>query len=371
MEGRVFIELSKSARAVCPLCGHSIPKDIVRVGKETTAAGPFRTTRWHHPWCYVENFPETDFSKMDGFIALKTTDQAGLQNLKASMDSKNSDKSVKKTLSPTTGIFGSPVSKVTVALKEQMSSPAEIKRFESSKTSILYKGARLPVGWKSYSSVIIYEGDNVRPSEKIAAFDFDGTLVDTNVARPGADAWKLLYPTVPEKLAFFHHEGYKLVIFSNEANIDRWSNKRQAAIDSKLGRLKGLMELAKVPMQVFIACGKSNANDIYRKPATGMWQLLEEHFNAGRIIDKERSFYVGDAAGRKKDHSAADLEFAKTLGLKFLLPEDVFTITTPNPLESPERRLSRSRGDHADLEENGRAFSRFRLARALFQMKEA
>ncbi|KAL2620540.1 hypothetical protein R1flu_000745 [Riccia fluitans] len=309
-------------------------------------------------------FFETDFTKMDGFVALKTTDQTGLQNVKVSVDSRNSDNSGKKLVAPAAGTSGSPVSKVTSVTEGSTSSPSEIKRFESSKTSILYKGARLPVGWKSYSTVIIYEGDNVRPSEKIAAFDFDGTLVDTHVAIHGADAWKLLYRTVPEKLAFFHHEGYKLVIFTNESNIDWWSKKRQAAIDSKLGRLKGLMKLAKVPMQVFIACGKSNTNDIFRKPSTGMWHLLEQHFNAGRIIDKERSFYVGDAAGRKNDHSAADFEFAKTLGLKFLLPENVFTITTPNPLDSTQGRSFRllrlsesvtssgSGGDDANLEES-------------------
>lgn len=36
------------------------------------------------------------------------------------------------------------------------------------------------------------------------------------------------------------------------------------------------------------------------------------------------SFYVGDAAGRKGDHSAADIGFAKDVGVKFLLPEEVF-----------------------------------------------
>ncbi|KAG6541792.1 hypothetical protein Mapa_016805 [Marchantia paleacea] len=323
MEGRVVIELSKSARAVCPLCGHAIPKDIVRVGKESIAQGPFRSIRWHHPWCFSENYPDTDYAKMDGFVALRTMDQTILQNLKKNVDSKNPEKL--KSSSPSS--VSSPT-KVGKPLNVIALTSAELKRFSMPQMSISYKGARLPVGWKSYSTLLVYEADNLRPSEKIAAFDFDGTLVDTNVKRPGADAWKLLYPNVPEKLAFFHHEGYKLVIFTNESNIDRFTNKRQAAIDSKLGRLKGLMEISNVPMQVFIACGKSNTGDSFRKPAIGMWQILEHYFNEGRRVDRERSFYVGDAAGRQGDHSAADSEFAEALGLKFLLPEDVFGIIT-------------------------------------------
>ncbi|KAI3943774.1 hypothetical protein MKW98_004279 [Papaver atlanticum] len=37
-----------------------------------------------------------------------------------------------------------------------------------------------------------------------------------------------------------------------------------------------------------------------------------------------RSFYVGDAAGRKNGHSDADIRFSEAIGLKFYLPEDFF-----------------------------------------------
>jgi len=39
--------------------------------------------------------------------------------------------------------------------------------------------------------------------------------------------------------------------------------------------------------QVFIACGTSSSRDVFRKPAPGMWRLLEQ-LNGGKKIDMER-----------------------------------------------------------------------------------
>lgn len=33
---------------------------------------------------------------------------------------------------------------------------------------------------------------------------------------------------------------------------------------------------------------------------------------------------MGDAAGRPQDHSEADIGFAKAVGVKFMVPEEVF-----------------------------------------------
>lgn len=40
------------------------------------------------------------------------------------------------------------------------------------------------------------------------------------------------------------------VIFTNESNIDRWKNKRQDAVDSKIGRLNSFIKRVGVPIQV-------------------------------------------------------------------------------------------------------------------------
>ncbi|QHN89029.1 Polynucleotide 3'-phosphatase ZDP [Arachis hypogaea] len=171
--------------------------------------------------------------------------------------------------------------------------------------------------------------DGLHDSSKIAAFDFDGTLAKTAVNIVGPNAWSLMYSSIPDKLQSLYHDGYKLVIFTNECNIERWKNKRQVAVDSKIGRLNSFIESVKVPIQVFIACGlPSKANitnaDPFRKPNPGMWRLMEKHFNSGIAIDVDGSFYVGDAAGRESDHSDADIKFAEANGLKFYVPEEFF-----------------------------------------------
>ena len=57
----------------------------------------------------------------------------------------------------------------------------------------------------------------------------------------------------------------------------------------------------------------------YRKPFTGLWELF---LNNKSIPNK--SFYCGDAAGRKEDFAATDLMFAHNIGIPFYLPEQVF-----------------------------------------------
>jgi bifunctional polynucleotide phosphatase/kinase len=189
--------------------------------------------------------------------------------------------------------------------------------------------ATLPAHWKVFNTVIFREQDDgLQSSAKIAAFDFDGCLAKTSVRIVGADKWSLLYESIPEKLQILYNDGYKLVIFTNESNIERWNKKRQQAVDSKIGRLDKFIERVKVPIQVFIACGlgkgKTFPDDPFRKPNTGMWWLMREHFNSGVTVDMDKSFYVGDAAGRENDHSDADKEFAKAIGLKFHVPEEYF-----------------------------------------------
>lgn len=199
--------------------------------------------------------------------------------------------------------------------------------FSVSEVQDKYKDATLLPKWKAFQTIIFLERDDgLKDSGKIAAFDFDGCLVNTSVKITGADAWSLMYPSIPDKLQSLYSDGYKLVIFTNEANIERWKNKRQVAVDSKIGRLNNFIKMVNVPAQVFIACGapRSKVEDPFRKPKPGMWRIMEQHFNSGISVDMDQSFYVGDAAGRANDHSDADIKFAEAVGLKFYLPEQYF-----------------------------------------------
>ena len=74
---------------------------------------------------------------------------------------------------------------------------------------------------------------------------------------------------------------------------------------------------------------------VFRKPRPGFWEYLQKYKNDGLEIDMKNSFYCGDAAGRirikgKKDFSCSDRLFAKNVGVKFYVPEELFLNKTSN-----------------------------------------
>lgn len=79
----------------------------------------------------------------------------------------------------------------------------------------------------------------------------------------------------------------------------------------------------------------------YRKPKKGLWTVLCDQIMKVKQseIDKDSSFYCGDAAGRKQkpfnDFSNDDLLFSITLGIKFYTPEMLFLDEDMNFKEVP------------------------------------
>lgn len=186
--------------------------------------------------------------------------------------------------------------------------------------------------------LLVYTPPNCANSSLIAAFDLDGTLIKT---KSGArfpkddDDWELLFGNIKSKLKIKLTENYKLVIFTNQAAIDKNDSKRlgfQRKIENVVKRID-------LPIQVYIATGHS----IYRKPVPGMWFVLTLEKNGGIDVDMEKSFFVGDAAGRSKnwavkkpkDHSLADRLFALNVGLKFFTPEEFFLGAKPVACSMP------------------------------------
>ncbi|XP_058806617.1 uncharacterized protein F21D5.5 isoform X2 [Phymastichus coffea] len=182
--------------------------------------------------------------------------------------------------------------------------------------------------WEYFDNktLYVYTSNGCQGRSKIAAYDMDKTLIKTisGLQFPkDCNDWQLLYPDVPAKIKEFYKDGYKIVIMSNQASLGTGKIRVK---DFKL-KIERLVKKIGVPMQVYLAVGES----IYRKPRTGMWQFLVDKKNDGIQVDKENSFYVGDAAGRpanasrkKKDHSLADRLLALNLGLNFQTPEEHF-----------------------------------------------
>ncbi|KAL8195450.1 hypothetical protein R6Q57_025853 [Mikania cordata] len=322
-EDKIVAEYAKSGKSSCKKCSEKIESKSLRLGLSSWDPRGFENTRWHHLDCFFtldKNLisPES----IEGFFELKSNDQEKLKKLVT--DGGHSSKKSNEDGETELQRQDQKSKEISDSVEEGIGS--EIP-FAISDIKDNYKGAKLQPKWKAFQTILYLERDEgLQDSKKIAAFDFDGCLAKTSVQRVGANAWSLMYATIPNKLQSLYNDGYKLVIFTNESNIERWKNKRQVAVDSKIGRLDSFIKLVNVPIQVFIACGvsKGKEQDPFRKPHPGMWRIMEQQFNSGIPVDMDQSFYVGDAAGRIDDHSDADKKFAETIGLKFYLPEEYF-----------------------------------------------
>ncbi|CAD7701265.1 unnamed protein product [Ostreobium quekettii] len=176
-------------------------------------------------------------------------------------------------------------------------------------------------GWTIHPPSLIYKVGGMAPNSKLACFDLDGTLVNTKsksqFARDEND-WKFFNKKVPQVLKQYEAQGYKLVIFSNQAGIRSKLDGKNA--EKTKGRIDNMLKTVQVDMQVFLATEK----DGLRKPECGMWSFMLENCNGGMQADKTVSFFVGDAAGRTFDFDDTDKGFAANIGIPFKIPEDVF-----------------------------------------------
>ncbi|ANB13879.1 Tpp1p [Sugiyamaella lignohabitans] len=197
----------------------------------------------------------------------------------------------------------------------------------------------------------------------IAAFDLDSTLVTTKGRSPfprdGSD-WKWLDTSVRDKLQklvnrtvvkngkseneeFSVNQGadvstqdasmvdpsteYVLAIISNQGGVVAENDKKRYLYLKD--RVKSIVkDLDTVPLRFYAATKpKKGASDKYRKPLTGMWEALQADLAPVYSVDIEKSFFVGDAAGRRSDFSDSDLKFAQAVGLRFFTPEKFFGLS--------------------------------------------
>ena len=200
---------------------------------------------------------------------------------------------------------------------------------------------------------LIYKVNLKHNKGKIAAFDLDSTLIKTKSGKRFAkdkDDWVFYNDSVKEKLQEYNKFKYDIVIFTNQKPLGKSKPKQIKFLE----KLNDIQHLLGIEFSYFISIGSG----YYRKPSTGPFDVLVEKMDTP--VDFKKSFYCGDAAERpvgwswterrngkkiqstrkKKDFSGSDMYFAHNCGLKFYLPEELFTeLIKHDGASVPERKF--------------------------------
>lgn len=153
---------------------------------------------------------------------------------------------------------------------------------------------------------IIHNINNATIKEKMASFDYDWTMVNPIAGQTfpaNIDDWKWYSDEVPKMIKKFSEDGFMIVIFTNQSKP--W----------KCDQIKIVCESLHIPLFIVIAKVKTEY-----KPN----RLMFDNLIQGKYVNKEESFFVGDALGRKTDFSDSDKVFAENIGIKCISPEEMF-----------------------------------------------
>lgn len=155
-------------------------------------------------------------------------------------------------------------------------------------------------------------------TDKIGMFDLDNTLITTKNEKKfpvDENDWKWKFSNVKNKILELVDQNYCIIILSNQAGIasgkqtvDKWSKK-----------LNQIVAELNIDIRVFCATG----NNKYKKPSP----VFFHEFIPNDIVlnlNYKKSFFCGDAAGRKGDFSDTDYKFALNCLLNFKTPEYFF-----------------------------------------------
>ena len=173
------------------------------------------------------------------------------------------------------------------------------------------KSIMVNVIFKDNEDYLIGKSKSFEYKKRLAIFDLDSTLIKTksgNIFAKNIDDWKFLYNNINDILESYHNNNYSIIIITNQAKTD------SKTIITKITNI--CKKLENIEICVFIA----NKRNKFRKPSPCFYYDIintEEKYNS-------KSFYCGDAAGRRNDHSDCDYKFAKNCNILFKLPEQIF-----------------------------------------------
>jgi bifunctional polynucleotide phosphatase/kinase len=150
-----------------------------------------------------------------------------------------------------------------------------------------------------------------RLRQKMAMFDYDWTLVrplSNGTFSKSLDDWKWITEKVPEILQKYYDKGFCIVIISNQSKNTKM----------KLQQIINVLSTLNIPSLISVGY-----DDNDKKPNTTMFDIIIKN----KKIDMKKSFFVGDALGRKGDWSDSDKKFAENINIKNIYsPDDIFHI---------------------------------------------
>jgi bifunctional polynucleotide phosphatase/kinase len=148
---------------------------------------------------------------------------------------------------------------------------------------------------------------------KLALFDLDDTILKLRSHEPVDGAFDFIKQCIDD--------GYHIGIISNQYGITKGKTTHEE-IQSRFNKVKDSVGTQ-------ISCLYSSARDKYRKPMTGMYDLL---LNGGKA--ESGSFYCGDASGRSKDFAVSDYYFSVNCKLDYLhAPQFIKVDSDYNPVD--------------------------------------
>ena len=152
----------------------------------------------------------------------------------------------------------------------------------------------------------VYISYKLNMCNKYIGFDLDHTLIKPKNGKKFAIDeydYEYLFSNTREHLIELS-KTYTIVIFSNQSKFN----------DGIINKIKHIQDDLNIKFCIFI----SKLKDNNRKPQVGLYDLFKN------LTSSTISMYVGDASGRKNDHSFSDLYFAHNINVPFMTPELYF-----------------------------------------------